>query len=111
MVIWYGRPGSMKATMDKYLYFSSLAIVIGIDSGIEDEITYAGGHLTCLLNCIVGWTNVSKELRQRVIHEGFLFSHIEQLAQLSSDGENEVCFNACYNILVMIAVALWLYLT
>ena len=51
---------------------------------------YAGGHLTCLLNCIVGWTNVSKELRQRVIHDGFLFSHIEQLAQLSSDGENEV---------------------
>lgn len=77
-------------------FFSSLAIVIGTDSGIEDETVYAGGHLTCLLNCIVGWTNASKELRQKVIHDGFLFTHIEQLAQLSSDEENEVCY-ACHN--------------
>ena len=68
-----------------------LVVAIGMDSGNEDEIIYTGGHLTCLLNCIVGWTNVSKELRHRMIHDGFLFSHIEQLAQLSSDGENEVC--------------------
>ena len=91
MVIWYGRPGPQyEGNHGEVFVFSSLAIVIGVDSGIEDEITYAGGHLTCLLNCIVGWTSVSKELRQRVIHDGFLFSHIEQLAQLSSDGENEV---------------------
>ena len=68
-----------------------LAIAIGMDCEVESESAYAGGHLSCLLNCIVGWTNVSKELRHKVVHDGYLFSHIEQLAQLSSDEENEVC--------------------
>lgn len=63
-----------------------------IDADInESENLFVGGHLSCLLNCIVGWTNISKELRCKVIHDGHLFLHIEQLAQLAGDGENEVC--------------------